>query len=138
MMKFSLLRFLLLVALVVFSLAFFLMLYVHIQDERTLIDATKTAFVSSGLLTLFILSLVAGISAFVGMILMLPKLARSRKDGVSAFDKRLFYSPFTVIFMPKHLTKDGEAARTKFLYYLLTFIAAVLGGFCVGWITKYV
>ena len=139
MMKFSLPRFLLLVALTVFSLAFFLMLYVHIQDQRiSLIDATKTAFISSGLLALLTLSLVAGVSAFVGMISMLFRLACSRKEGVSAFDRKLLYSPFAVVFMPKYLTVDGESARKKFFNYLLMFIAAILGGFCIGWITKYV
>lgn len=138
MTKPSFTRVILLTAIAVFGLSFTGCLLIALTSDKnlSLFEVLEIVLVPSTALTIFTVALVAGFGAWFGMVTNLLKIGRSRKPGVSAFDSRLLFNPFNAVFVPKHLTDEGLAARDKLFRYGFIFALAIAGGFGVQWLLR--
>jgi len=132
----SLPRLLLLTGIAVFAISVPGFVYVAATSGRnvTSLDAIKLVVVSSLAISLFAVVLVTAIGAWFGALSNLLKMARSRKPGVDAFDRRLLFNPFNAVFLPQYLTDDGLSARRRLLGYVVVFVLAIGVGFGIKWL----
>ena len=138
MTRLSLIRLILLTAIVVFVLSLAGCLYLALNSDQTRspLELLKAVVVPSTALTVLTVALVAAVGAWIGIVASLFKVARSRKPGVSAFGHGLLFNPFNAVFAPGQLTDDGLAARGNLLRYVFIFVPAIAGGFGVQWFIK--
>lgn len=131
MTTYSLTRLVLLTAASIFVVALSWLISLDVASDSDVSIVQKIAVLSSAAASLLTAALVAGVGSVFGALANLFKLVLLRKPGVSAFDSRLLFNPFNVIFFPRYLTDEGLIVRSELLRYSLIFVLAMGIGYGV-------
>jgi hypothetical protein len=117
--------------LVMISLMVTVLLSGKIQVSST--ELFARAFLAGSFLVVATISMFLALASLACSTYYMSKAATNRCEGVSAWDKRLHYNAFNVLWYSEYLTELGKANRSKCFKYQLKFLLGTFSTLLSGW-----